>query len=522
MASVNIVVTAQDKASGALRSVVAAFNDVGGAIKNIAAGGTIMQLGNMLKKFAQDSVASTVEYANQVRQLSLLSGQSTEEASKMIQVFDDFKISVDSLTPAFRKMTSEGLVPNLETIAKLSDEYVALEDPLARNAFLIEKFGRAGLNMAEAMSKGGDALLSMGESVDESLILTDEAVKSAREYEIALDDWNDAVKGLKTEIGTWLLPILTDAVNYTLAITEANRRATEEFRKSGETIGLTNPRWVERRNEILRTVQAEQSLAAQIKTTTANLNGQAAAAAAVDFKNIYSSVTTVQNAYDKLKEAEKQYAFHRDRVKYLMEDGGVVPPEMLDELHAAKVAYDEARAANELWAKQFILSTLQVQMAAEGGLTGEEFATLMSVGEALGLIDADVAEATKRVIDAISDASPEGIEEALAAMQELFAYDGKTINVTVNTINTSSSGGTSGTSGGAAQGQAGGGTFDVPYGYPNDSYLVGLSSGEQVTVVNRHQQREGAGTAIHNHYYYGAKIMLERGAEDEILARLTE
>jgi hypothetical protein len=68
-------------------------------------------------------------------------------------------------------------------------------------------------------------------------------------------------------------------------------------------------------------------------------------------------------------------------------------------------------------------------------------------------------------------------------------------------------------------GLAGGGSFTVPQGYPNDSFRVGLSSGENVTVSTPGQQAAGMSNTYN---IYGATILLQRGQEGGILAELTE
>jgi hypothetical protein len=157
----------------------------------------------------EDTVGAFVKYADQVRTISQITGQSSEAVSRMIQVTDDYKIKTESLTMVMKKMATEGLPLTIDSLANLSDEYLKLNDGAARQIFLTEKFGRAGADFSEIMLAGGDAIREQSGAVSENLILTDEAVKKAREYEIAQDDLKDASEGLAIAIGTKIVPGLT-------------------------------------------------------------------------------------------------------------------------------------------------------------------------------------------------------------------------------------------------------------------------------------------------------------------------
>jgi len=164
-----------------------------------------------LYKGLKDTVDVTMDYAAEVRDLQRASGMTAEETSKIIQVFDDMDVSSDTLTRALRKMSQEGITFSVEKMAEMSDEYLKLEAGAERNKFLLDNFGRAGLEMGKALEIGSDAIKQMADEMDGSLILTQDSVDAAREYEIAMDNMNDTVMGLKVSIGNELIPVLTKA-----------------------------------------------------------------------------------------------------------------------------------------------------------------------------------------------------------------------------------------------------------------------------------------------------------------------
>lgn len=165
------------------------------------------------KQVFDATVGVTVEYAGQVRGLAQAWGVSTEEASRAIQVADDLGVSYDALKAAGRKLLDEGIQPTVENLAALSDQYKAIEDPVARAEFAAEKFGARWQNVVGLLDAGGDSLRAMQDDLEGSaLVMGEESVRAAREYEIALDGVNDTLEELKIAAGNEALP----AVNFLL------------------------------------------------------------------------------------------------------------------------------------------------------------------------------------------------------------------------------------------------------------------------------------------------------------------
>jgi len=155
-----------------------------------------------------------IAYANSVRDLASVGSTSAESASRFIQVLDDYKLTANDAMLASKALKEQGLVPNIETLAKLSDAYLKIKDPVERLKFVQDNLGRSGLKYVQILEKGSAALLKQNAEVDKSLILTQRMVDDARRAEIALDNWGDAVNGLKTAFAVGLLPILTKVGNH--------------------------------------------------------------------------------------------------------------------------------------------------------------------------------------------------------------------------------------------------------------------------------------------------------------------
>lgn len=161
------------------------------------------------------TVGEYVKYASQVRTITQITGQSAEAVSRMIQVADDYKISTDQLTLAMKKLAGEGLELTTDSLARMSDEFLRLAPGVERQTYLTEKFGRQGQAFAEIMLAGGDAIREQAGAISDSLILTDAAIKRARDYEKSLDNVHDAAYGVKISMGQYILPALEDFLEYT-------------------------------------------------------------------------------------------------------------------------------------------------------------------------------------------------------------------------------------------------------------------------------------------------------------------
>lgn len=204
-------------------------NDVNSGQKSLADTfkGSWTEISSMLNVGAQaiqlvveaysEVVGTYIDYAAQVRTISQVTGQQAEDVSRLLQVTDDYKIDSEKLTQVMKKMATEGFAFTTDSLADLSDAYLEIQDPVERTNFLFETFGREGEAFAEVMLQGGDAIRSQSDAVSESLILTQQSLDETRDYEMAVDRLNEAMEGLKIQIGQGVVPPMTDLLNATTA-----------------------------------------------------------------------------------------------------------------------------------------------------------------------------------------------------------------------------------------------------------------------------------------------------------------
>ena len=246
MATVRIDVEAADKASATLNKVA---GEVGNLSKSAAAsaGGFGKLVGNVdgmvrsLTGFslAQVSVAGAVakgaemvteaisnysSYVEQVDHMAIRTGMATEEISRLVQVADDFRVETATLERAMTLALQNGFEPTTDNLAKLADQFVAMQDPTERAAAMQDIFGKSWADLVPLLERGGDAIRAASAGIDDSLIVTDDAVAKNRDYIAAMDGLSDAWAGVQNQAAQGLIPALTDVVEAVgNAITEIDR-----------------------------------------------------------------------------------------------------------------------------------------------------------------------------------------------------------------------------------------------------------------------------------------------------------
>lgn len=197
---VNILVTATDRASAVLNKATGGVKGLSSTFQNLTgislgAAGAITGVVAAIKS----SIDFTVKYADQVQNLARNIGATTQEASRLIQVSDDVKVSVEQLGTGLKAAITRGYEPTIEGLGEMSDAYLAIQDPIARSKYLIDTFGRSGLEMARLMELGSAGIKSMGENA--KMVLTPADIDRMNKFYLATDDLNDSFDQLKVTIG---------------------------------------------------------------------------------------------------------------------------------------------------------------------------------------------------------------------------------------------------------------------------------------------------------------------------------
>jgi len=452
--------------------------------------GALVGVGMALK----DVIQTGIEYAMSVDAMARAGGESAEEASRFIQVLDDYEISAQDALAATRALTRNGLAPNVETLAMLSDQYLALNSVEEKNAFIIENLGRGGLQWAKALDQGSAALRAQAAAVDKSLILTQEQVDSAEKARLAIDNWNDSIQGLKVTLSMGLLPVLADVVTSI----NNNIKAGFEWKDLLRVIApvslvMSIMDMSEAHDQNTASLEKAEVAAEELTLTQAQLEEQekATAAAAKALSDLLSGRIGIINSIQASEEsfAEKSKSLNEQRIQ--TEQSLAVfrakgADEQSTQIQGALKKLDEIKAKEADLAKERERQTLKfisdilAQNLARDGWTENEFAAFADQQVAWGLWSADVVEKAKAAwteADKVArsiNAIPDNKTSTISIITKAFDYQ---------------------TAPGGYANQyshAGGGSFTIPYGGGNESFMMPggntASPGETVTITKANQE----------------------------------
>lgn len=487
----------------------------------------LVQMGLQYAKAAFDAtIGAQLEYANAVRQLSNVNGESAESTSRLIQVMDDFGISSDKLLTSVRAMTSEGKTLTVETLAAMADEYGKLGSQQEKNEYIIKNLGRAGLEYAEVLEKGGDAIRKMNDEVDESLVLNEKNVNDARRLEVAWDTFKDTLQGVGSSISNQLMPILDELVNsWTWALTVAQKFS--EAAKNG-TVDSTN--WFNVLRDTAHEIDANTAAMAasgdeademgeSVNGLTGEMDDAQAAAQrfSAELTGMLSSMFTIQKDIDNFAKTTEDLAkkdaelaaeknkltlemWEQQRAGKLTNDEYLRYVQQLDAITQKEKENQQSKAVLEEQTKkaaqQRVYDLTQQRLAADGLIDSGEFEYLQDIAVQRGLVSraaADQAIAESRAADemvANFQKTQPVMNQTLTTMQQIAAFDGKYVNFGVNFNQT---------------GQI---TTPTPYSY-NPGVAGGGASLPPATRRPRSRDSGGSGVA-------GTPYMIGTGAQPEM------
>ncbi len=159
--------------------------------------------------FTRKAINLTVDYNKEIREMTQVTGLGAAEISRIIQVGDDWGISLEQLRTSLGLMQKNGVSPSIENLAKLADEYVNTTDKTKFAEKANQLLGRSWQTLIPLLAKGGQAFKDQAANIDASLLATDKSIRQARAFEIALDNLNDKWTAINYNVGKNTIPLVT-------------------------------------------------------------------------------------------------------------------------------------------------------------------------------------------------------------------------------------------------------------------------------------------------------------------------
>ena len=380
-----------------------------------------------------------VNYAEQVKNMSRSLGASAEETSRLIQVADDVRVSYDTLKIAMKEAQKDGIDPSIEGLAKLSDQYLALAPGVERTKFLLDKFGKSGLEMGKLMEKGGAGIRAASKAVSENLIMTEKGIQKSDDYQRKLDDLTDSWDGMAMAIGDVAIEPVTNALenlNYILITTEQGLKdasaGLEAFTEKNKIAGrFIDAVWktFKDMNPVLHLFDDNSKDAADSTDDLTNALGDNSGALLDNKDAVKEAETALNNYKDMLKEVsqanqeaesfmqsyadfQEQYAkdhntavamlakAERDYAESVKENGARSDDALtkLGDIDLAKEAIQDLEATWHESTNKMIYDMALAKVSVDG-LTNAEFAATQDLAVQMGLRTQAQADEAKAMMD---------------------------------------------------------------------------------------------------------------------------
>jgi hypothetical protein len=381
--------------------------------------GAILAAGKALK----DSINDTVAYAEEVRQLSRTIGSTPEEASKLIQAADDVKVSFSTMQTAMNIAIRNGIEPTIDGMGALADEYVAIQDPIARSKFLLDTFGRSGGDMAALMEVGAEGIRELGDAAESTgLVLSQVDLDATRAYEKAMDELSDTFEGMKIQVGLELIPYVSGevkAISNLVAGTNILKDSTERLKNSLKSGTISSKEYGvalrELRNAFYNTELGD-------KDFLPNLEGQK--------KKIYELTITQDELVDSIFAGSNSWTQFKAKMDKAGIGLGMITEDLYDEEKAAVVATEETENLNAEFDKMKdstkatnYLKALEIQLGynaeAMGKLKGAMNNEFFSAQEDFAESQQDIKDKMNGVNGEIATALAQGYSEHGTKVQGL-------------------------------------------------------------------------------------------------------
>ena len=205
---VEILLTVKDNASGQLNKLKTTVAGVGKAMAGMT--GVGVAVAGAFKKVADEAAAYNLAMLDGATS----TGIAVEEFSRIIQVSDDYRVSQEEMTRAMQMASKNGLHPNINNLAELSDKLLTIKDPTERAAEASKIFGRNWATLAPFLLSGGDTIKKNTAAISDNLAVTREETRAARQYFEAMDNLNDTIQGFSIVVGNLAVPAAVSFIEF--------------------------------------------------------------------------------------------------------------------------------------------------------------------------------------------------------------------------------------------------------------------------------------------------------------------
>lgn len=163
--------------------------------------------------FVASGVSKFSDLTQQVLRVKQVSGETAEQASKLVAVADDFGVSAETVGKAMAKLAQGGATDTKAKLIEVANAFAATTDPAERAKIGTQAFGKSWQDMAVLLDQGGAKIEEAFAGVSDAQIFNDDELKKGQDLRLAMDNIKDAIGDLALKAGEDLVPALTDIAN---------------------------------------------------------------------------------------------------------------------------------------------------------------------------------------------------------------------------------------------------------------------------------------------------------------------
>jgi hypothetical protein len=395
---IEIALKAIDQASGVIKQITNETDKLENSTKNSGsaargAGFSFTELNNAimigqqviqgLKDTYDATIGTFIKYAGEVDSLSNITGESSEETSRLIQVTKLYGVTVEQLTVAQRKLAQEGKSLSEDTLISLAKEYQKLTTGQDRQLFLTKNLGRASSEWGEILNQNTDSLKEQYRTVADGLILTDEEIARAEDLEVSQIILKNNYKLLGIAIGRDYAEPLSKLIREVNIEIEAERLLADGLATSAVGAG----------EQATAIVDAQNRQAVAMAEVTDSIEEQQAAFDLLSeiYKTEISLMQTLQSEDDNFTKKQSELNDKLSETTQKIEDAIVKFGENSEEVQALQTDYQnlsdeyaQNAVDHENATKKIVYSNLLTKLSVDG-ISDAEFAMAQQMGVSLGI-----------------------------------------------------------------------------------------------------------------------------------------
>jgi len=221
----------------------------------------VSQVANYAQQAYSALIQPTIDLGLATYRLSGSMGVTTEEASTMIQMLEDYGLTTEETTAAMEMAVRKGYAPTIDGLAQIADELKNEQDPLKQGTMLFDLFGKKGQEVGLLLRQGGDAVRASADDIKSmGLAMSQVQVDDILAYRESLNDLGDSWAAVGMQVTKGFIPPITEALVALGDLLTMNQRVAQAVRETGERVAAEGKTYDYYQESILDIARANGSL----------------------------------------------------------------------------------------------------------------------------------------------------------------------------------------------------------------------------------------------------------------------